>query len=121
MTTPLYRCWKDGASEDLALVLSCHDSEHAAQEFADRWIRYDPDRLCHIDGDPIVVNVRDDVDGELTRWEVQATSTIDFAARQIGGGDQEAPSASAPRRCAKCGLAENEHDVRHVFVAARGA
>jgi hypothetical protein len=30
-----------------------------------------------------------------------------------------APS-TAPRRCAKCGLAENEHDVRHVFVPAGG-
>lgn len=33
----------------------------------------------------------------------------------------KAPAPSAPRRCAKCGLAENEHDVRHQFVAARGA
>lgn len=35
---------------------------------------------------------------------------------------QPAPAAadSAPRRCAKCGLAENEHDVRHVFVPAGG-
>lgn len=30
----------------------------------------------------------------------------------------EAPSA--PRRCAKCGLAENEHDARHNFVPPGG-
>lgn len=34
--------------------------------------------------------------------------------------DCPAPSSTAPRRCAKCGLAENEHDVRHVFVAPGG-
>lgn len=35
--------------------------------------------------------------------------------------DCRPPVASfAPRRCAKCGLAENEHDARHAFVPPGG-
>lgn len=52
-------------------------------------------------------------------------SVDEFVAASKSFGDRhrdcKAHAAAAPRRCAKCGLAENEHDVRHVFVAARGA
>ena len=110
MTLPFWKCWKDGDCEADAKVLSACDAEQAAQEFADQWLRDDPDRGTRfVNGDPLVVLVRDDVDGELTKWEVQATATVEFSARLIDTDPvphvvtRPAGNNTMPIECLHCG------------------
>lgn len=110
MTFPFFKCWKDDQAEDAAKVLSACDAEQAAQEFADQWLRDDPERGTRfVNGDPLVVLVRDDVDGELTKWEVQATATVEFSARLIDTDPvphvvtRPAGNNTMPIECLHCG------------------
>lgn len=60
-------------------------------------------------------------DLKRTRSALQATCPDCREVAKLNDEDASRRAAStAPRRCAKCGLAENEHDVRHVFVPAGG-
>lgn len=74
-----YRCWNDGDSEDDATLLECGTAEDAAEQFVDGLVCL-PDWADRIDGEPFKVRVRDDVDGEMTTWEVQATSSVHCTA-----------------------------------------
>lgn len=109
MTFPFFKCWRDDQAEDSAKVLSACDNEQAAQEFADQWLRDDPERGTRfVNGEPIVVLVRDDVDGDLTKWEVKATASVEFSARLID--DDPVPHVvtrpgnnTMPIECLHCG------------------
>jgi len=110
VTFPFFKCWQDGQPEDAAKVISACDTEQAAQEFLDQWLHDDPDRGArHVNGKPVVVLVRDDVDGELTKWEVQATATVEFSARLIDNDPvphvvtRAAGNNTMPIECLHCG------------------
>lgn len=86
MIDPEFECWIGDDETDVSDMVGYRDAEHAATDFADQWLRFDADRGAkHVDGDPIVVHVRDEF-GDVSTWEVQATSSIQFEARQIAGG-----------------------------------
>lgn len=105
-----YRCWNDGDSEDDATLLECDSAEDAAEQFVDRLVCF-PDWADRIDGEPFKVRVRDDVDGEMTMWEVQATSSVHCFASPIDDDDASCSHVvtratgtnTMPIECLHCG------------------
>lgn len=106
-----YRCWHDGDAEEYAHLLECDSAEDAAEQFVNGLVCF-PDWSDRIDGDPFKVHVRDDVDGELTTWEVQATSSVHCSAEQIKDDDcppcdhvvtRAAGTNTMPIECLHCG------------------
>lgn len=86
MTSPEFKVWlADGSEENADDVLGCIDAEMAAQSYVEDLV-YSPDWSEHIDGEPIVVQVRDPA-GVLTKWSARAVSSIDVHADEIEESD----------------------------------
>ncbi len=106
-----YRCWNDGDIEDAATLLECDSAEDAAEEFIDGLV-CSPDWSHRINGDPFKVHVRDSLGGEMTTWEVQATSYVHCSAVQIEDGEpcahvvtRGSSNNTMPIECLHCGAA----------------
>jgi hypothetical protein len=104
-----FKVWFPGDrdTEDDAIVMRCFDAEDAANE-ACQARHCGPDHYDEIDGDPILVMVRDGATNAVTVWDVWATASVDYSAEQVEDETSDAPHVVTTAmpfglRCLRCG------------------